>query len=140
MFYQEKSEKRGVKETACKLILHHLSETTDNSKESQERRSNLVLGSPKYKKTERTGTFKEERQAKEQYRPLKIAFNNEEYLSRSERDLVTEWCCKAKENNKEKDDESFTWKVRGSPRSGLYLIRKYTVHVHKLKFISHFRF
>ena len=156
MFDHEKSEKRWIKETACNLIIHRLSETTDNTKESQEKRDKqylekcvfrqLGVGFIKIQKTERIGTFTEERQAKEQYRPLKITFHNEddkstvleafcngnyfvmsvtEDLSRSERDLVKEWCCKAKEKNKEKDDESFTWKVRGSPRSGLYLKKIY---------------
>ena len=44
-------------------------------------------------------------------------------LVRKERNKIKEGQEKAKTENKEEQNENFKWRVRGSPRSGLYLKR-----------------
>ena len=104
--------------------------------------SKLNIGEIKVIKSERIGTLTLEKEEKEQYRPLKLTFQSEEDkekvlkgicnsrrrfdfkatdLSKNERNLLREWCQKAKERNLKKNDGSFQWKVRGSPRTRLYM-------------------
>ena len=51
-----------------------------------------------------------------------------EDLSRNERDLIKEWCCKARDRNSRINYQSFRWKVRGSPRTGLYMKKVFYKH------------
>ena len=83
-----------------------------------------------------------EREEKEKYRPLKVCLENEETklkilqnlrklkryyiritedLTKNERDLIKEWNMRANERNNSLKDLNSKWRVRGSPRSGLYL-------------------
>ena len=158
LFEHERSEKRWIKATACNLILHRVFESTDDTKESLEKEDKkymeknvlrrLGLSAVEVVKTERIGTFTEEREKNNQYRPLKVTFQNKEDknnvlkalckrnyfdigvtedLSKTERNMVKEWYQKAKEKNKENENENFKWKVRGSPRTGLYLKKIYCI-------------
>ena len=42
-------------------------------------------------------------------------------LTKTEREVIKEWKKKADDRNKKESDENFVWRVRGSPRDGLYL-------------------
>ena len=42
-------------------------------------------------------------------------------LTRTEREVLKEWKMKADHRNKTEPDENYVWRVRGSPRDGLYL-------------------
>ena len=44
-----------------------------------------------------------------------------EDLTRKERNKIKEWQEKAQTKNSQEQNENFKWRVRGSPRSGLYL-------------------
>lgn len=150
---KEKEEQKWIKTTSRNLIFHNVVEILEDSKETTEKDDNthleeyvfpliLRLKGIKVMKTERIGTFTPEKDKNEDYRPLKVTFQNEddkekvlktickrgcmkyrvtEDLSKNERDLVKEWCRKARELNSKKEDENFQWKVRGSPRTGLYM-------------------
>ena len=120
--------------------MHRVFESTDHTKESLEKEDKeymernvlrrLGLSTVEVVKTERIGTFTEEREEKNQYRPLKVTFQNEEDknnvlkafckrnyldfdisvtedLSKTERNLVKEWSQKAKEKNKGNENENF---------------------------------
>ena len=112
-------------------MIHHLYETTEDTKEIADKNdieyieehviSKLNIGEIKVVKSERIGTLTPEKEEKEQYRPLKLTFQSEEDkekvlkgicnsrrrfefkatddLSKNERDLVREWCQKAKKQN-----------------------------------------
>jgi len=151
---KEKTDKKWIEATSCNLMIHHLYETTEHTKEIADKEDidyiekevilkKLNLGEIKVIKSERIGTLTLEKEEKEQYRPLKLTFQSEEDkekvlkgicnskrrfefkatddLSKNERNLVREWCQKAKERNLKKNDGSFQWKVRGSPRTRLYM-------------------
>lgn len=96
-------------------------------------------------KAERIGVFTKEREENERYRPLKIRLQTEEMkmnvlknlkklkgitclnlritedLTKKERLLIKEWHKKAEKKNDDENNTNFKWRVRGSPRSGLYL-------------------
>ena len=150
---KEKVEQKWIKRTSRNLIFHNVVEILEDSKEATDKDDKvhleeyvfplkLGLRGIKVMKTERIGTFTPEKDKNEDYRPLKVTFQNEddkekvlkaickrgcmkyritEDLSKNERDLVKEWCRKARELNSKKEDQSFQWKVRGSPRTGLYM-------------------
>ena len=42
-------------------------------------------------------------------------------FSRKERETIKEWQQKAKEKTNKENDKGYVWKVRGSPRTKLYL-------------------
>ena len=42
-------------------------------------------------------------------------------LTRTEREVIKEWKKKADDRNKKEPNENYVWRVRGSPRDGLYL-------------------
>ena len=97
-------------------------------------------------KVERIGVFTREKEEKERYRPLKIHLPSKEIknqvlqnltklkgyhikitedLTKNERSLIKEWNQRVEEKNKDLNDENFKWRVRGSPRSGLYFKKIY---------------
>ena len=95
--------------------------------------------------TNRIHILTEEREENGKYRPLKTRFHTieernkvlqnlhklrsfnifniriTEDLTKTERDLIKSWWKKANEKNIQSRDKSFQWKVRGSPRTGIYL-------------------
>ena len=98
-------------------------------------------------KIERLGKFTREKEAKGQYRPLKINLESEEMkiqvlqnltklkglhikitedLTREERRIMKKWRKDADQKNEEGGNETFKWRVRGSPRSRVYLKKVYT--------------
>ena len=53
----------------------------------------------------------------------RLDFRITDDFSKKERETIKEWHCKAKEKTKREKDETSIWKVRGSPRTKLYLKR-----------------
>lgn len=130
----------GVEET--------LEETEEEQKAGDEKflsnkvlRAQMRLPDIKIVTTERIGVLTQEREANRRYRPLKVIFKREEDkmmvikslnklsgpyrvtedLSKMERNIIKEWNEDANKRNLQIKDEDFEWKVRGSPRSKLYL-------------------
>ena len=89
-----------------------------------------------------TGLVSSQKKERRTNRPIKVRFQNEndkikvlkrlhklhlfriritEDLSKHERELVKTWWKKAEEKNQQNKDKGVQWKVRGSPRTGLYL-------------------
>jgi len=98
-------------------------------------------------KVERIGARKDEMYTNERWRPLKVILKSEEEririlasahklnkdddfrvsddFSRKEREIIKQWHRKAKEKTSKEEDKSHIRKVRGSPRTKLYL-KKFT--------------
>ena len=91
---------------------------------------------------QRIGVFTQDRASKEKYRPLKVSLESVEVkseflrnltrlkglfikitedLTTQERLLVKKWQDKAKKKNEDEQNKTYKWRVRGSPRSGMYL-------------------
>ena len=91
---------------------------------------------------ERIGARRDEMFITKRWRPLKVTLKNEEEknqimasvhklgkwdfrvtddFSKRERETIKEWHRKAKEKTNAEKDENCVWKVRGSPRTKLYL-------------------
>ena len=91
---------------------------------------------------ERIGVRKDEMFKTRRWRPLKLTLANEEQknkiinsvhklekwefrvtddFSKRERQTIKEWHKRAKERTAKEENESFVYKVRGSPRTKLYL-------------------
>ena len=49
-----------------------------------------------------------------------------EDLTKEERRIMGKWRKNADQKNEEEEDETFKWRVRGSPRSRVYLKKVYT--------------
>ena len=85
---KEKTDKKWIEATSCNLMIHHLYETTEDTKEIADKNdieyieehviSKLNIGEIKFVKSERIGTLTLEKEEKEQYRPLKLTFQSEE--------------------------------------------------------------
>ena len=91
---------------------------------------------------ERIGARTDEMFKTKRWRPLKVTLKNEEEknqimssvhklgrwdfrvtddFSKKERETIKEWHRKAKEKTSAEEDKNYVWKVRGSPRTRLYL-------------------
>ena len=145
---EEKKEEKNIKSKSRNLIIHGVTENL-NETDKQTRRidgefieemmEELELPIKKFK-VNRIG------KRKEKFRPIKLELEQEqdkievlknltklenkkiriiEDLTIKERNLVKEWCDKADKMNENNDDEKFKWRVRGSPRSGLYIKKIY---------------
>ena len=148
---EEKEEDRWMNSTKCNIIVHGLGENKCENKEEQqvgdknyvEEEIRLRMGFKVNVVTaERIGIRKDEIFETNRWRPLKVILRNEEQkkqimasvhkiddnwdfrisddFSKKERVIIKEWHRKAKEKTN-KDCESCVWKVRGSPRTKLYL-------------------
>ena len=148
---QEKTiEERKIISTESNIIIHGLLEFMDDTeeelKQNDKRRVANTLKAMginvEFTKIERIGIFTKEREDHERYRPIKVHLESKEAkikvlknlkklksvdlritedLTKQERKLVKEWSDQAKKKNDENTDKSFKWRVRGSPRCGLYL-------------------
>ena len=142
----------------CNLIIHGVKETMIKTKEEidhddkdyVECRMKDMEIKVNILKIERLGQFTREKEVKQQYRPLKINLENEEMkmqvlqnltklkglnikitedLTREERRTMEKWRKYADQKNEEEGNETFKWRVRGSPRSRVYLKKVYTRHL-----------
>ena len=148
---EEKEEERWINSTKCNMIVHHLGENKHEDKEEQrigdkdyveEVVKNRMGFDVDIVSTERIGTRKEDMFISKRWRPLKVTLKNEEEkkqimasvhklakwdfritddFSKKERETIKERHRKAKDKTKEENDETCVWKVRGSPRTRLYL-------------------
>ena len=107
-------------------------------------RNQLGLENVRIAECERIGKFTKEKENENKFRPVKVRFENvgdknevlksltkikgtrhvyrvTEDLTRNERNKIKEWCKKADEMNAKIEDKKHKWKVRGSPRTKLYL-------------------
>uniref|UniRef100_A0A7M5XMU6 Uncharacterized protein n=1 Tax=Clytia hemisphaerica TaxID=252671 RepID=A0A7M5XMU6_9CNID len=104
--------------------------------------------------TQRIGVFTEEREEEGRYRPIKVVFENEEDKNKVLRTITTykgppspyratedltilerlaikEFCKRARELNAQMKDKTIQFKVRGSPRTKLYLKKIITTSICK---------
>ena len=127
------------------LIIHGVKEENDHSDEDFVKEFTKDLGTDfQPKLIQRLGTAQ-----KNKIRPLRITMNTEEekdkIMSRlpnlknsrdrikkitvtedytvEERQEIKKWVVRAKEKTKEENDENITWKVRGTPKNGLHLVK-----------------
>ena len=129
------------------LIIHGVKEENDHSDEDFVKEFTKDLGTdfqPKLIQRLGTGTAENNK-----IRPLRITMNTEEekdkIMSRlpnlknsrdrikkitvtedytvEERQEIKKWVTRAKEKTKEENDENITWKVRGTPKNGLRLVK-----------------
>jgi len=131
------------------IIVHGVPETSPNQGNEEDNKDadfmkNLVDDlhvSAHVKYLARIGKFDRQKN-----RPIKVSFGNEkekisvlqslcnlkEYegykgisitddFTPSERGMIKEWSEKAKKKNENENDESIIWRVRGSPKNGLFL-------------------
>ena len=145
-----KEEDLWIKSTACNIIIHGVEEWMDDDEiggmSDKDYVEKIVLKEMglnfEIARIHRIGVLTKEREDNEKYRPMKVQLKSEddkikvlkglhklkidqiritEDLSPSERQQVKEWWKKADEKNLQNKDQTIRWKVRGSPRSGLYL-------------------
>ena len=151
----KKIEERKIKETESNLIIHGVDESMEETKEEMETNDKDFIENKMMKKMglqvdivklERIGKYSDEREQKQRYRPINILLKNVETkleilqnlkklkgfdvritedLTKRERKLCSEWKQKAEKMNENNGDKSFKWRVRGSPRSGLYIKKVY---------------
>ena len=147
---EDKEEERWMNSTKNNIIVHNLGENKHEDREEQLKGDKdyveeVVKGRMKFNvnivKVERIGPRKDEIYKTEKWRPLKVTLANEEDkkrimasahklkdefritddFSRKERETIKLWHQKAKEKTSNEGNQSFIWKVRGSPRTKLYL-------------------
>ena len=146
-----REEDRWKDSTKCNIIVHNLGENKHEDKEEQregdkdyvdEVVSNRMGLKVNIISVERIGARTDEMFETKRWRPLKVTLRNEEEknqimasvhklgrwdfrvaddFSRKERETIKEWQRKAKEKTNKENDKGYVWKVRGSPRTKLYL-------------------
>ena len=147
----EKTKSKEIKETSLNIIIHGVEELMDmdpKELEYEDRKyvENIVMEQMGIRSTptriQRIGIFTQDRASKESYRPLKVSLESFEVksqflrsltrlkgqfikitedLTKQERILVREWQDKASKKNEIEQNKFYKWRVRGSPRSRLYL-------------------
>ena len=147
----EKEEERWINLTKCNIMVYDLGENENETKEEQrvgdkkyvedvfKLRMKLNID---IVKVERIGARSEEKFKSEIWRPLKVTLKSEEekrkFIASSyklapcdfkisedfsirERKIIKEWHEKARKKTMIEEDERSVWKVRGSPRTKLYI-------------------
>ena len=79
--------------------------------------------------------FKSESEKKAIFNKLRMLKGKDEFkgvaitedLTEPERKVVKMWSDKAKDRNKKNEDENIIWRVRGSPRDGTILLKKFSI-------------
>ena len=148
---ESREEDRWKNSTKCNIIVHNLGENKDEDKQEQREGDkdyvdevvSLRMGlKVDIVSVERIGARTDEMFRTKRWRPLKVTLKNEEEknqimasvyklgkwdfrvtddFSKKERETIKEWHQKAKEKTNKEKDQSYVWKVRGSPRTKLYL-------------------
>ena len=154
ILHEKTVEERKIKSTESNIIIHGIMEFIEDAKEKLEQDDKRTVTNTfksmglniSVVKVERIGVFTKEREENQRYRPIKVHLESKEAkikvlqnlkklkefdlritedLTVQERKLVKEWSDLAKKRNQENTDKSFKWRVRGSPRCGLYLKKVY---------------
>jgi len=142
---------KETKETSCNIIIHGVEELMDmdpKELEYEDRKyvENVIMEPMGIRsrptRIQRIGILTQDRASKERYRPLKVSLESVEVksqflrnltrlkgqfikitedLTKQERILVREWQDKASKKNEIEQNKTYKWRVRGSPRSRLYL-------------------
>ena len=148
---KEENEETETLDTSRNIIIHGVEESmNDDPKELEyeDRKyiENVIMNpmglSSKPIQIQRIGVFTQDRASKEKYRPLKVSLESVEVkseflrnltrlkglfikitedLTTQERLSVKKWQDKAKKKNEHEQNKTYKWRVRGSPRSGMYL-------------------
>ncbi|MEO0684650.1 MAG: hypothetical protein AAFY76_06270 [Cyanobacteria bacterium J06649_11] len=142
---------KETKETSRNIIIHGVEELMDMDPkelkyEDRKYVENVIMEPMGIRsrptQIQRIGIFTQDRASKERYRPLKVSLESVEVKSqflrnltrlkgqfikitedftKQERISVREWQDKASKKNETEQNKTYKWRVRGSPRSGLYL-------------------
>ena len=136
---------------AKNIIIHSVAEPNDATKEERQKTDNEYIATlisdlrvrANVKYVGRIG-FK----ATDKSRPIKVVFEKEdqkmsvlkslpnlkqydnykgisvtEDFTQAEREIIKKWSEKAKEKNQKEEDNTVIWRVRGTPKNGLFLIK-----------------
>ena len=143
-FYENSTQVEEIDARACNIIIHGIKENQETGRDSNVMKelfkavgvphsphSTIRLGAKKHDEPRPIKLIMRSKNEKEEFMSnlgkLKYAKDELKKISvtadytREEREEIRRWVKKAKERNTE--ESSNAWKVRGSPRSGMRLIR-----------------